>query len=174
VLAERLQEADPHYRVYQAKAIWKIEPTSPVVFPTILEVLKDMKTPRGGYGSITRMVDGKRIEIKSPLKEPVAYTAAQALGEMGPAAALAVPALVEALNCGNSDVAHAVMKALGDIGPAAQAAVGPLSKLASSDDPRRAEALYSLKKIAPDAAAEIMTADTGLQDSPPGPAAPLR
>lgn len=68
------------------------------------------------------------------------HDAVIALGEMGPAAAMAVPALMKTLSDTNDDIRVAAAEALGKIGPAARAALPALEKALKDPDDRVQEA----------------------------------
>ncbi|HKT61270.1 MAG TPA: HEAT repeat domain-containing protein [Gemmatimonadales bacterium] len=80
--------------------------------------------------------------------------AAYEISGMGPAAAPAVPALIEALDDPEASVRFPVLVALGEIGPAAKAAVPKLKKMMDEDinDEIAAAAKRALRRIEPDAA----------------------
>jgi HEAT repeat protein len=151
-LERQLKSAEPKDRVMLAMAIWRIDAASPMVLPTLTEVVKDTQTNLGGYSVHTKMVEGKRIEVTAPLKASIASSAAEALGDMGRAAAPAVPDLLKAAASENRELAGDAIRALGKIGPPAREAVPFLSKLADSQGPLSDWADYSLREIAPEAA----------------------
>jgi HEAT repeat protein len=152
LLEKQLKSAEPLDRVALAGAIWRINSKSRLVFPILTEILKDTRMQEGGYYASTKMVEGKRIQVTRPIREPVAMLAVRALGEMGPAAAPAVPALLKAARGDNEALTGSVIHALGRIGPAAREAVPFLSEQAASERPFSAEADYALRHIAPEAA----------------------
>ena len=78
--------------------------------------------------------------------------AAEALGEMGPAAKDAVPALIKLCGDSDSDVRGHAAEALGEMGPAAKDAVPALIKLCGdSDSDVRGHAAVALGEMGPDA-----------------------
>ena len=79
--------------------------------------------------------------------------AAYEISGMGPAAAAAVPALIEALDDPEATVRFPVTVALGEIGPAAKAAVPKLKKMMEEEnnDEIAAAAKRALRRIQPDA-----------------------
>ena len=79
--------------------------------------------------------------------------AAYEISGMGPAAAPAVPALIEALDDPEASVRFPVTVALGEIGPAAKAAVPRLKKMMEEEinDEIAAAARRALKRIQPEA-----------------------
>jgi HEAT repeat protein len=81
--------------------------------------------------------------------------AASALGDLGPGAKTAVPALAAALRDEYEGVREQAARALGQIGPDAKAAVPALQvTLRDTVDPVRLAAADALKKIDPAAAAK--------------------
>jgi HEAT repeat protein len=80
--------------------------------------------------------------------------AAYEISGLGPAAAPAVPALVEALDDSEASVRFPVTVALGEIGPAAKAAVPKLKKMMDEEinDEIAAAAKRALRRIEPAAA----------------------
>jgi HEAT repeat protein len=80
--------------------------------------------------------------------------AAYEISGMGPAAAPAVPKLIEALDDSEASVRFPVTVALGEIGPAAKAAVPKLKKMMDEEinDEIAAAARRALRRIQPDAA----------------------
>ena len=79
--------------------------------------------------------------------------AAYEISGMGPAAAAAVPALIEALDDPEASVRFPVIVALAEIGPAAKAAVPKLKKMMDEEinDEIAAAAKRALRRIQPDA-----------------------
>ena len=79
--------------------------------------------------------------------------AASEISGLGPAAAPAVPALIEALDDPEASVRFPVTVALGEIGPAAKAAVPKLKKMMDEEinDEIAAAAKRALRRIQPDA-----------------------
>ena len=79
--------------------------------------------------------------------------AAYEISGMGPAAAPAVPALIEALDDPEASVRFPVTVALGEIGPPAKAAVPKLKKMMDEEinDEIAAAAKRALRRIEPDA-----------------------
>lgn len=79
--------------------------------------------------------------------------AAYEISGMGPAAAAAVPALIDALDDPEASVRFPVTVALAEIGPAAKAAVPKLKKMMDEEinDELAAAARRALRRIQPDA-----------------------
>jgi HEAT repeat protein len=95
-------------------------------------------------------------QLIADLKAAAPYTrngAAYQLAHMGPAAAPAVPALIEALDDPSATVRYPVTVALREIGPAAKAAVPALKKVMDNDinDEIASSARRALRVIDPSA-----------------------
>jgi HEAT repeat protein len=91
-------------------------------------------------------------DLKAPA--PVSRNAAAyEIAGMGPAAAAAVPALIEALDDEVAAVRFPVTVALGEIGPAAEAAIPRLKQVVEDDlnDEVAASARRAIKRIRPSA-----------------------
>lgn len=97
-------------------------------------------------------VSGLAEALADP-REGVRFGAAQALADMGPAAAPAVTALIQALSDSSQDVRDEAATALGEIGPAASPAVPALVRVMHSDSylDARYSASLALGKIGPPA-----------------------
>jgi len=94
-------------------------------------------------------------ELKTGVAPQTRNAAAYEISGMGPAAAPAVPALIEALDDPAASVRFPVIVALGEIGPAAKAAVPKLKKMMDEEinDEIAAAAKRALRRIEPGAAA---------------------
>jgi hypothetical protein len=60
--------------------------------------LKDTRTPRNAKNLVTRAVDGNQLQVWVPMTGPISCGAPEVLYRLGPAAAPAVQALIEAAN----------------------------------------------------------------------------
>jgi HEAT repeat protein len=103
------------------------------------------------------VADGRTLsqwveELKAPAPQ-TRNAAAYEISGMGPAAAAAVPALIEALDDPEASVRFPVTVALGEIGPAAKAAVPRLKKMMDEEinDEIAAAAKRALRRIQPEA-----------------------
>ena len=102
------------------------------------------------------VADGRTLsEWVADLKAPAPQTrnaAAYELSGMGPAAAAAVPALIEALDDPEPTVRFPVTVALGEIGPAAKDAVPRLKQMMEEEinDEIAASARRALRRIQPE------------------------
>ncbi len=82
--------------------------------------------------------------------------AEDALAELGPSAAHAVPALIKALGSTNEEVQWHAAAALSEIGPAAKDAVQPLTAALKSSSPMvRGHAAHALEEIGPPAQSAV-------------------
>jgi HEAT repeat protein len=103
------------------------------------------------------VADGRTLsQWVADLKAPAPQTrnaAAYEISGMGPAAAAAVPALIEALDDSDPTVRFPVTVALAEIGPKAAAAVPKLKKMVDDEinDEVAAAARRAVRRIAPEA-----------------------
>lgn len=104
------------------------------------------------------VADGRTLtqwvaELKGGVAPQTRNAAAYEISGMGPAAAPAVPALIEALDDPEASVRFPVIVALGEIGPAAKAAAPRLKKMMDEEinDEIAAAAKRALRRIQPDA-----------------------
>jgi HEAT repeat protein len=111
----------------------------------------------GGGSAKEPVSDGRTLsEWVAELKGAAPQTrnaAAYEISGMGPAAAAAVPALIEALDDPEPTVRFPVTVALGEIGPAAKAAVPKLKQMMDEEinDEIAAAARRALRRIQPEA-----------------------
>ncbi len=95
----------------------------------------------------------------------VRWSAAVALGKIGPDAKAAVPALIEALKDENSEMRRRVAVALGNIGPDAKAAVPALIEALKDENKNvRDSAAVALGTLGPDAKAAVPVLIEALKD----------
>ena len=110
------------------------------------------QTPSAGTEPVA---DGRKLsQWVADLKGQAPQTrnaAAYEISGMGPAAAAAVPALIDALDDPEASVRFPVTVALAEIGPAAKAAVPKLKKMVDEEinDEVAAAARRALRRIAP-------------------------
>jgi HEAT repeat protein len=110
------------------------------------------QTPSAGKEPVA---DGRKLsQWVADLKGQAPQTrnaAAYEISGMGPAAAAAVPALIDALDDPEASVRFPVTVALAEIGPAAKAAVPKLKKMVDEEinDEVAAAARRALRRIAP-------------------------
>jgi len=114
---------------------------------------------QGGSAKKEPVADGRTLsQWVADLKAPAPQTrnaAAYEISGMGPAAAAAVPALIEALDDPSPAVRFPVTVALKEIGPAASAAVPRLKKMMDEEnnDEIAAAARRAIRAIQPEALA---------------------
>ena len=106
------------------------------------------------------VTDGRRLsewvaDLKADAPQ-VRNAAAYEISGLGPAAAPAVPALIEALDDPAASVRYPVTVALGEIGPAAAEAVPRLKKVMDEEinDEIAASAKRAIRRIKPEALAD--------------------
>jgi len=122
---------------------------SPVQITNFAHYLANDACP--GWGGL---FDGSRIsryvaDLGNKKSSDIPINAAKALGEFGPAAQKAVPALIKTLLHPDQFVRASAAAALGQIGPAAKDAVPALTQTLSTDDNNivRSTVLEALEKI---------------------------
>jgi HEAT repeat protein len=91
----------------------------------------------GGQGAVPVLVELLRESGPDKASAEVRWTAALALGHVGPGATAAVPALIEALDDPEPLVRLSAADALGKVGPAAGDAVPKLAEMLKTDEPVR-------------------------------------
>ena len=110
----------------------------------------EAKIKQGGTGPVPMSTLLADLKASAPQTR---NAAAYQLAGMGPAAAPAVPALIEALQDPSPAVRYLVTIALREIGPAAKAAIPALKKVADDDmiDEVAASAKQAIRHIDPSA-----------------------
>ncbi len=127
-LIKQLADPNRYVRVDSAMALWKIERNAESTVPALTEILT--KTPPEKQHDLLRVA------------------AAESLGEIGPDALAAVPALIGALQQGRGDARDEAARALGKIGPTARSAIPPLARALDDDAPFfRLEVAEALARI---------------------------
>ena len=169
----RVLENDRHtvvlYRV--AAALGNIGEAARGSIPQLIEILKDgnwfvYETARHGLTSFGELAVPALIDLLQDPDPDYHWSAADVLGDIGPAAEAAVPALARALEDSDEDVRSAAASALGNIGPAAEAAVPALARaLEDPDDDVRSAVASTLGSIGPAAGAAVPALIGALDDS---------
>ena len=114
--------------------------------------------PPGPTATLPSTVEGLAAALSDPDSSyHVRFRAAQALGEMGPNAAPAVPALAQALSDPHPDLRYFVARALSQIGPTAAPALPEVIAALRSDnlDQEKSFLIITLGNIGPPAAPAV-------------------
>ncbi len=169
-LAGSLRDEQEAVRTAAAQALGALGPRARSAAPALFAALDD---PRAGVRAAAAQALA-RVELTAEsvsslskaLGNPDAYVrafAAWSLGNLGPGAREAVPALVEAL--GPDDTANVVAAALARVGPAAaQAVPALLADLRGPDAGRRWRAARALGRIGPPAESAVAELVAALRD----------
>jgi|GEM_PF-3196745 len=157
-LAEMLEDPDLLVRFAAAKALANYGPAAAEAVPALVEVINDPDhdTQYAVFDALVK-IGGSQARLAQKLGEAdpqVRAGAAITLGMYGPAAAQAVPALLEVANDNDPSVRHAVITALGDIGDS-QAVPALIEAFHHSDLVTRIGAVEALIKLGPKAAPAV-------------------
>jgi len=155
-LIERLKDGDPLVRAAAAHALSALPPAPEITVPIWEKALQDADetTVRNalnalatlGPPAVPRLIDALKHE---KLRINVVYV----LGQIGPDAALATPALAKLLGDKDERVAQEAALSLAKIGPAAKDAVPTLVQALQQKENSNGYAIaYALGSIGPDAA----------------------
>ncbi len=162
LLVAALKHEEQHVRVIAARELIKLKPDPEMIrepFLAAFETASD-ETRRAMFAAVATLGEEVIPRFQRALKEPaVRPYAAEALGEMGAAAAVAVPDLIAALEGESAIVREAILRAIASIGKGVGAAV-PAAKaaLADEDEDVRRAAIFVLGRAgaeAKDAAADL-------------------
>ncbi|MCE9544569.1 MAG: HEAT repeat domain-containing protein [Planctomycetia bacterium] len=155
-LFEAVKNKDRKIRLAAVRAIHELKPGPEVVVPAFARLVStsDEKTINDVIDAVATLgveaVPGLTAALKNKV---VRGQAAEILGRIGPPAASAVPALIEALDDDRPEVRREVLFALGAIGPAAKPAVAAARKALKDPEPKvRYSAVWLLGRLGPDAA----------------------
>lgn len=135
VLTEMLSDPDPMVRTAAAQALEGFGKAASSAVPALIEAYNNVDKTAGYtfLGALGRLGDERALPLlTTALHDEDWYTvfvAAQSLGYMGAAAALAVPDLIPLLHSGEHQVVTATIETLGKIGAPAMQAVPELIKL---------------------------------------------
>ena len=158
-LIARLKEKDSLVRVAAAHALVALPPAPEITMPIWEKAFQDADetTIRHALGAFVTLGAPAVPRLVNALKyEQVRGHVIYALGEIGPAAAPATPALAKLINDQDDRIAHEAVIALAKIGPGAEDAVPELVKvLAASDESGIPAAAYALGRIGPHAVAAV-------------------
>ncbi len=155
-LVNLLLNEDPNVRNAAAFAVLQLEPGSEVVAPLFAEAFgKASEEARVDMISAIASLGGQAVpRLVVGLEYPnVRRQIIEVLGEMGPEAAEAVPALLKHVDDEDPATRADIFVTLGHIGPAAKAATEAATKaLQDSEQEVQSSAVYALGSIGPDAA----------------------
>jgi len=129
-----------------------------VLLATNARAQDEAKIKQGGTGKVPMSTLLADLKASAPQTR---NAAAYQLAGMGPAAAPAVPALIEALQDPSPAVRYPVTIALREIGPAAKAAIPALKKVVDDDmsDEVAASAKQAIRHIDPSALSDEKKTD---------------
>ena len=137
-LIDALNNPNSYIAEGAAMALGQMGTSAKDAVPALVDTLRRKDTPLmlkpraaealGKIGEIDLLI--RILQGKEPGIQP--YLGAQGLGAAGPAAASAVPALMEALKSSDHGMQMEAAEALGEIGPAANPAVPQLAELSRS------------------------------------------
>ncbi len=169
-LAEALRDEQEAVRAAAARALGALGPKANATTPALLAALDDPRADVRAAAALAlarmELSAGAVPSLVRCLGSGDAYVrgfAAWSLGNLGPAAQGAVPALVEALEA--DDTANVVAAALARIGPAAAQAVPALAAdLHGTEAGRRWRAARTLGRIGPMAEAAVPDLRAALRD----------
>ena len=145
-LIKALKNGKKKIRAHAAEALGKIGPKARAAVPALVQELRNQ-----GDGKDTIAINiGENAFFRYPGPRSRAATA---LGQIGPEAKAAVPALAQVLKDDDSSIRTAAARALGNIGTAA---VPALLKALQNDDARvRAASVTGLGQISPNAVSAL-------------------
>ncbi|MEN6449315.1 MAG: HEAT repeat domain-containing protein, partial [Thermoguttaceae bacterium] len=156
-LVNRLKDEDAFVRAAAARALAALPPAPEITMPIWEKAFQDSDATTVQYAldamaamgapAVPRLVDSLKHEN---VRRQVIYI----LGQIGPDAAPATPALVALIGDKDERIAREAVLALAKIGPGAKAAVPSLvAALEQGDNPNAGPIIYALGRIGPDAAA---------------------
>jgi HEAT repeat protein len=173
-LIERLKDKDPLVRGAAAQALAALPPAPEIMAPLWEKALQDADeaTVRLALGALAKLGPPAVPRLIDALKhEKLRVNVVFVLGEIGPVAAPATPALTKLIADKDDSVAHEAAIALAKIGPEAKAAVPELVKALSAGDESSVPAVaYALGRIGPDAKEAVPALRTVLKGKEAVPA----
>lgn len=155
-LGQALKDKDAKVRFFAAAALGEIGPKAEPAVPLLIEALKDkdQDVQAQAAGSLALVGPSATPALARALSDPEAVairpTLLYVLGQLGPDARAAVPALTDLLKDKDPNVVRLAVLALGTLGPEAKGAVPTLKELleSKSTDVRLGAAL-ALVRIEP-------------------------
>lgn len=160
VIVERLSDKEAPVRRAAVRALRMVEAPRESIRPLVLKLLDDSE-PTIAVRALSSLVEGG-VEIVPALaaaldQREARYWACLALGEIGPQAKAAVPALIKVLADDRPEVRLQATIALAEIGPDAKPAVGELVKLlADPFDSVRLTTAFALGRIGDEGATDAL------------------
>jgi HEAT repeat protein len=155
-LAERLKDKEGSIRLHSAIALGNIGPAAQAAVPAVKPFLRGSHTVRVYTANALWKIEHKAGEVlpilEAGLQEenaPFRWAAAVFLGEMGAAAAEAIPLLEKAVKSADKDTASCAVQALAEISPDTVPIL--IDTLGDSDAGMRISACVALRKIGPKA-----------------------
>ena len=118
VLAELLKDKDSYVRLAAASALWQIGPKAETDILVLAELLKDKESYIRLAAALALWSIGPKAETNAELlmgKDDVCESAVMALGDIGPEAKAAVPALTVLLGDRSEYIRNAAAEALENI-----------------------------------------------------------
>jgi HEAT repeat protein len=159
-LAEALGDPEVEVRIAAARALGEIGPAAQAAVSALIRALDDAS------GAVTLDAADALVRIGAPAvpalvqslnQPPLAGLVANTLGQIGPAAEAAVPALIRLIDSADDQSRREAILALAAIGPAAREAAPRLVKLLElPEEPFRAGAAYALAMLEADEAAPLL------------------
>lgn len=137
-LAKLLTDPEARVRGTAIRSLRRLKPGSDVMLPIMIQVL-EQADPQGAMLAIETIAESGEKAIDALTKalknERARYWACLALGEAGPKAKAAVPALVEVLSDDRPEIQTQALLALGKIGPDAASAVTKIAGSIKAEQP---------------------------------------
>lgn len=168
-LAKLLTDEEARVRGTAVRSLRRLRPDPEVMLPAMVQALEEADPQGAALAIETIAASGdKAIEglTKALKHERARYWACLALGEAGPRAKGAVPALVETLSDERPEVQSQALMALGKIGPDAASAVPDIAAFINSELPAtQYAAAFALGSIASKEGADALKA-AGKDDDP--------
>jgi HEAT repeat protein len=151
-LIERLGDKDATVRLHSAIALGNIGPDAKSAVPALKPFLREKHTVRVYTANALWKIERNAQEVLPILEggvreeqAPFRWAAAVFLGEMGPAAEKAIPALIEAAKAADKETASCAVQALAEISPATVPTL--IEKLNDPDPAMRISAATALGKV---------------------------
>ncbi|MCE9603780.1 MAG: HEAT repeat domain-containing protein [Planctomycetia bacterium] len=170
-IAEQLTSPDQQVRREAVKAIRGMKLPLETAVPVLVNVLQTAKSPEVVLPALHAMSEvgkpGVPRLVEAMQKQPAArFWVCRILAEIGPDAAEAVPAVIEALGDERADVRQEAVLCLGHIGkPAAPAAKKILALLSDTDAGIRGAAVWALMMVGAPSAEVVAGVKPLLSDS---------